>query len=215
MKHFIHINMAVFALVAALCLAPATHAEQFRSVADKPGSSSSGSGDPTLDAFKGMSEKDRNEILNQALETYRNMSPEQKQSLVEQATALNSIPGMAATGAEWEKLLSPEQKKMISAQIEPSLKTDPAQNTAAPTQQATMAALLAQIRNLPPNEQQTILNALKGQNAATPAPAVTATTTAAAPVPAAPPADPCAEYKTANPAFYANCTKRMNPTGAK
>lgn len=220
MKNFIHVYIAAVALALPLAALPA-YAQQsgqsgFHSVAERPGASSPSAAttDPTLEAFKSLSEEDRNEVLNQALEAYKSMSPEQKQSLVEQATAMNSTPGSAAANGEWEKLLSPEQQKMISSQIDTTPQNTPAQKTAPAAQPLSMAALLQQIKSLPPAQQQALMNALKGQPApATPAAAAATATTAA--TPAAPAGDPCAEFKTANPAFYANCTKRMNPNGVK
>jgi hypothetical protein len=160
---------------------------------------SSASSDATLELFKSLSPEDRSLVVDQAMAAFNSMSPQEREALVQQAKAQLGSGGGATMSSEWEKLLTPEQKKAFSAQIEPHVQgasATPAAN-AATAAQPSVSSLLMQINNLPPEQQKSLLNALNAR-AATPAQ-----------TPAATPADPCAQYKTINPSFYASCVKRM------
>jgi hypothetical protein len=221
MKHIIRTGLAVAALAIAFSAAPTFAQSTFHSVADRPGGSSSsvttdassGGGDSSaaMEAFKSLSPDDRNMLLQQAVASFKSMSPEERQALTEQAKAMGGDSG--AFGAEWDKLLTPDQKKMVSDQLGSLVKDAPADTAKEPAKADTpmqdkVTALMIQIRSLTPAQQQALLNSLRQPGGATTA---TPATTTAPVTPAPVNADPCAEYKTANPAMYANCTSRMTP----
>lgn len=218
-------RFTVIAMVAAvaLMLAPPARAQQsFHSVAERRGatsasvsSGSAGDSDPALQAFKNMSPEERSATVQQAMEAFKTMSPEEREALTEQAKGMGG--NMDAYGAEWAKLISPEQQKMVNEELKGYVKdapADTAKTAASPAPAAdNMATLMQKIRSLPPAQQQALMNSLRQSGVGAPASASNAPPAPAAA--SAPPADPCAEYQSVNPAFYANCEKRMNPGGKK
>jgi hypothetical protein len=225
MKHVLKTMLLALILTAALSL-PAVAGDGFHSVAERPGVStgsvSTSADSTTLDAFKSLPEEQRNALLQQAIESFKSMSPEDRKALTDQAKAMGGDTG--SFGAEWDKLLTEDQKKMVSDQIGGYAKdtnTASGTNTSGKNTPTTdsVTALLLQINDLSPAQKQQLLATLKRSDVTTTTSPDGTTNVIMTPkepataAPAAPPAnaDPCAEYQTVNPAMYANCTARMHP----